>query len=92
MVDGLTGGVFHRQQSVLGHPAAIEGLNLRVCAVHLRESLAQLQSQGATGGLVLRGTRGWRGGQQDSPARPAEWVHMAFNWISTAAAVADLRL
>lgn len=43
MVDGLTGGVLDRQQAVFSHPAAIEGLHLLVCGVHLRESLDERQ-------------------------------------------------
>lgn len=31
MVNGLTGGIFHRQQAVFSHPATIEGLVLWVC-------------------------------------------------------------
>lgn len=28
MVDGLTGGIFHRQQTIICHPATIKGLDL----------------------------------------------------------------
>lgn len=92
MVDGLTGGVFHRQQAVFSHPAPVEGLDLWVCSVHLCESLAQRESQGAAGGLVLGGTRSRGGREQDGTPWSAEWVDLAFTWISVAAAGAILRL
>lgn len=31
MVDDLARGIFHRQHTVIGHPAAVEGVALRVC-------------------------------------------------------------
>lgn len=30
MVDGLTGGIFHRQQTVISHPATVKSLGLWV--------------------------------------------------------------
>lgn len=92
MVDGLTGGIFHRQQAVFSHPAPVEGVGLWVCSVHLCESLAQWESQGAAGGLVLEGTRGRGGREQDGTTWSAEWVDLAFTWISIAAAGANLGL
>lgn len=34
MVDGLTGGIFHCQQTVFSHPATVKGLDLWVCWKH----------------------------------------------------------
>lgn len=92
MVDGLTGGVFHRQQAVFSHPAPVEGLDLWVCSIHLSESLAQRESQGAAGGLVLEGTRSRGVREQDGTTWSAERVDLAFTWISIAAAEAILGL
>lgn len=37
MVDGLAGGIFHRQQTVISHPAAVKSLGLWVRWRNVRE-------------------------------------------------------
>lgn len=58
--------------------------------MHLGVSLAQLEPQGAAGGLVLGGARGWEGGEQDGAALPAEWVNLAANRTGITAVTSTL--
>lgn len=61
-------------------------------SIHLRVSLAQLELQRATRGLMMVQARGWRSRKQDGPALPAEWIHLSGAETRISAATRFLRL
>lgn len=61
-------------------------------SIHLRVSLAQLEPQRATRGLMMVQGWGWRSREQDGPTLPAEWIHLSGAETRISAATRFLRL